>query len=456
MDFQKFVDSFEMATAVLSVEKKGADQWGDIRIVCANAMYKNIMGNGFHDNMKYDELISKERKFEDFCYRCAVKKLHLHAYVDTQSMGVWTDGTYIPLSGEDGNLSYCAFFFEFTNGPEAERMSDVSAQTAPLVIQTCIKLRGGKFYESMNTVIADIQRITDSFCSCIIMIDKKKEKTAFLCSKFRNDEACIEDFADKLPYELIATWDNTIQNGILIIKDEYDMAELKKRNEAWVESLTAAQVKSAIVVPLTLAQATMGYLFITNFDTEKFVEIKEFIELTGYFLSAEIANNNLLEQLEYMSNVDLLTGINNRNAMNARVDWFITGQRTVHAPFGILFADLNGLKQRNDTEGHEAGDKLLKDAAQILKDVFGEQEIYRAGGDEFVVIAPACPEDVFNHKVSELRAKTSGDCDVSFAIGTHWSADGQNLRQSMHLADEAMYADKEAYYKKNTNKIRRR
>lgn len=456
MDFQKLVDTFQMAAAVLSVEKKPDDQWGEIRILRTNDIYKKITGPGYRDGIRYDEIIPKERKFEDFCYRCAVKKMHLHAYVDTKSMGVWTDGTYIPLDGGNDKVDYCLFLLEFTSKPEADRMSDISIQTAPLVIQTCIKLRGnGNFYECMNTVIADIQQITDSFCSCIIVIDKKKKRSAFLCSKFRNDEASIDDFADNLPYELIDSWDDTIRNNSIIIKDDFDMNELEKRNAPWVKSLRAANVKSLILVPLSHGQKNSGYLFITNFNTEKLVEIKEFVELSSYFISAEIENNNLMEQLEYMSNVDFLTGINNRNAMNARVDFFNSGIRTVKAPFGILFADLNGLKQCNDNYGHEEGDKLLKDAAAILKEVFDGYEIYRAGGDEFVVIAPGCPEDIFEQKASELRKRTSGDCNVSFAIGTHWSEDGRDIRKSMHLADEAMYADKKAYYESHTDKKRR-
>ena len=144
MDFQNLVDSYDMAAAVLSVEKTGDGHWGDIRIVRSNAKYKQIMGPNYHDDMVYSELIPKEPNFEDYCYRCAVNKQHLHAYVDTKSMGVWTDGTYIPLSPEydTDKLSYFMFYFEFTKGPEADRMSDVSMEAAPFIIQTCINLRG--------------------------------------------------------------------------------------------------------------------------------------------------------------------------------------------------------------------------------------------------------------------------------------------------------------------------
>lgn len=161
MDFQEIVDSYDMAAAVLSVEQKTDGHCGDIRIVKVNDKYRQIMGPGYHDNMIYSELLPREPNFEDFCFRCAVDKQHLHAYVDTKSMGVWTDGTYIPLSPEidEGNIHYFMFFFEFTKGPESEKMSDVSMDSASFVIQTCIKLRKtNDFCGCMTAVNCDIQK----------------------------------------------------------------------------------------------------------------------------------------------------------------------------------------------------------------------------------------------------------------------------------------------------------
>ena len=67
MDFQSIVDSCDMAAAVLSVEKTNDGHYGEIRIVRANAKYKQIMGDAYYDNMIYSELIPKEPNFEDFC-----------------------------------------------------------------------------------------------------------------------------------------------------------------------------------------------------------------------------------------------------------------------------------------------------------------------------------------------------------------------------------------------------
>ena len=459
MDFQKLVDSYGMAAAILSVEKTPDGHPGEIRIVKANAPYKQIMGSGYYDNMIYSELIPKEPNFEDFCYRCAVQKQHLHSYADTKSMGVWTDATYIPLSTEvdEGNLCYFIFFFEFTQKPDAEKRAEVSADSASFVIKTCVNLRGAaNFSESMNTVIADIQAKTDSFCSCIIMIDKERYKYAPLCAKFRNDEACIEDFMPYLTPEVVFSWEATLKgHDHIIIKDDFDMCKLEKINPVWVKSLRGGNVKSLILSPLAHGNKLMGVLFISNFNVDRILELKEIMDLTSFFLSSEIANNALMERLEYMSNIDFLTGVKNRNSMNARVDWHVSRISSVHVPFGVVFADLNGLKQCNDSGGHEAGDRLLKRSAELLQKHFGEYEIYRSGGDEFVIIVPGCDKETFDNRVDALRAESGYGQTVCLAIGAYWSDTSNDLRLSMHIADEAMYADKHRFYQEHPDLARK-
>ncbi len=458
MDFQSLVDTYEMAAAVLSVEKTPDGHWGEIRIVRANAQYKNIMGPNYRDDMLYSDLIPKELNFEDFCFRCAVHKQHLHSYVDTKSMGLWTDATYIPLSKEydTEKLSYFMFYFEFTKAPDAKRLSNLSLETAPFVIQTCLNLRGAQnFYEAMNTVIADIQDITQSFCSCIIMIDKERQKYATLCAKFSEPDVTMADFEPYLTPDVVFSWEDTLKDtDCIIVKDDFDMDNLAKKNPVWAKSLRSANVKSLILAPLMQGQMMSGVLFITNFNVEQIVDLKDFIEITAFFLSAEIANNDLMERLEYMSNIDTLTGVKNRNSMNTRVDWHVKNSFPVHTPYGVIFADLNGLKQCNDSGGHEAGDQLLKNAANLLKKHFSEYEVYRSGGDEFVVIMPGCNKDDFEKQVEQLRKDTQEDSGVSFAIGADWSDDGKELRHCMHIADEAMYADKNEFYKQHPDKAR--
>ena len=116
---------------------------------------------------------------------------------------------------------------------------------------------------------------------------------------------------------------------------------------------------------------------------------------------------------------------------------------------GGKLADLNGLKPVNDIEGHNAGDNLLKRAAQILKDTFPDGEIYRAGGDEFVVVETDKPEESLQARVDKLREKSKEKDCVSFAIGFYHDGSGGDIRKAMHEADVLMYEDKKLHYAHN-------
>ena len=118
-------------------------------------------------------------------------------------------------------------------------------------------------------------------------------------------------------------------------------------------------------------------------------------------------------------------------------------------PVGIVFADLNGLKTVNDREGHDAGDQLLRDAVSALREVFNDDEIYRAGGDEFTVILLGATEEELARKAEQLRRAEKKYNRLSFAVGYHAEESTACIREALRIADERMYEDKRIYYEKN-------
>lgn len=457
MDFQGFVNTFTLPCAILSVEKLSERHYGEIRIVKANDIYKETMGVArYHDNMLYSDLVPKDVKFENFCYRAAVLKQRLHSYIPTPGLNCWSDIMLLPMNCSEGNLSYCAFYYETTRDAEPERLSKVSLTIAQSVIKTCLNLQGNpNFQDGITNVIEDIQSQADAFCSAILLLNQEERSYSVLCEKFKNNAYHVSDYGNTLTYDIVASWEKTIgkSNGI-IVTNNIDMEQLRMRNPLWVSSLKEASVTSVILYPLLHAKKTLGYLFVTNFDIERVVELKELLELTSYFISAEVASQMLFEKLEHLSNTDLLTGVKNRSAMNLRVDLFVRGEEIIPHPYGIIFCCVSGLKKMNDENGHDAGDILLKKAASLLKDIFRNDEIYRSGGDEFVVIVPTCQEDEFKKKVAELRSKSRYDSETALAIGASWNDEGYKLRRSMHFADEAMHKDKEKFYTEHPEFLR--
>lgn len=449
MNYQVFTDCVEMPCCVMSVEKTAQDTPGEIRIVCSNQAYKEVMGPAYYDGMLYYELVPKDNKFENYCYQAAILKRRMHAYVETRALNCWTDQTLIPLASDREELGYCQFIFEFTKAADADRMAGVSVDTAQEVIKASIKLIGTEDLKtSINDVVKDIMDACEAKGARIMLVNHKKKEAVIFCDCLADDSTKKKDeLEDVITYDLISTWESALgDSNAVIIKDEQDMAAFEEINRVWVESMREAGVRSLVLIPLR-RKTVIGYLYVINFNVDKLVEVKELTELMAFFLGSEIDNYLLLHKLEELSQIDVLTGINNRRAMIQRVKELSMDQE-IH-PYGVVNIDLNGLKVVNDRDGHSAGDRLLIQAGEILKKVFYQEDLFRTGGDEFIVITNEIKREKFEQKVNRLHRDVEKNSEVSFAIGAYWSDGTTDLTTAFRYADEIMYADKKAYYEKH-------
>ena len=208
-------------------------------------------------------------------------------------------------------------------------------------------------------------------------------------------------------------------------------------------------VESIVLFPLRSNDENLGYIWACNFDVDNTVKIKETLELTTFFVGSEIANQRLVKRLQILSSIDMLTGVLNRNEMNNRIDALRKSGSDELKGLGIVFADLNGLKRVNDTQGHAAGDLLIKNGANLLQNVFVGDEIYRAGGDEFMVLLSFTTEDKIVEKINKTKKLSRHYDNVSFAIGYCYQNDLGDITEALKTADERMYADKEQFYKEH-------
>ena len=471
MDFQEYVDRFEPMTCIISIEKLKGGGYGDIRIVAGNKAYvqsiedphhvsaSSMLDNKFIPNSLYEKYISKDLNFEDSVYNAAVRKKIMHTYIHPERYDFWINMVMMPLASDDPNMGYYSFSQELTITSDADMMANTSAETASAVIKTCIKLRSTEnFPKTINEVIADIRELCGADQCCILLADFKEKTCSVLAEAYLDNTRTkhMDYYINEGFFEIVESWSDTIAgSSCLIVQSEKDMQVLKERNPVWHVSLIEADIKSVVLFPLKHNNEILGYIWAVDFDTSQTSKIKDTLEITSYFIASEIANYQLLNKLEILSSVDLLTGIYNRNAMNNRIFRFTSGKDPVPERFGIIFADLNGLKQKNDEEGHVEGDKLLKAAAAVLKETFPECEIYRAGGDEFMLIAIDVSEASLSKRVEKLRKASEDPRNISFALGLDCDENGKDIRIAMRTADERMYEDKKRYYGKYPERKRR-
>lgn len=442
MDYQQYIDCVGVPSCVMSVKDTGGGTWGEIRIVCANRQYRETMP-GFVDGMLYYDLVPKDRKFEDFCYRAAILKKRMHAYVETKALGCWTDQQMIPLESVEEGIGYLQFMMEFTREADPDRMASVSVDTAEAVISACVKLMTARdFQENVHEVLQDLQNRADALGCRVLVIDHMKKEALTFSEVIRTDDpSYISAYTGIIPYEIVRTWEKAIGvSNNLIIQSEEDMDALAARAPEWVQSLRDYKIRSLVISPLRRAGEVLGYLYIANFDVSKAVEIKEIVELLSFFLASELSNHLLMDRLREMSQTDALTGLGNRTAMIHRMESIEDGS------FGVVNIDLNGLKAVNDTQGHDAGDRMLNQAAEILRKIYYEQDIYRTGGDEFIILIDSIPEESFRRKKERLRMGLEKHQDISMAIGACWSDGTTDVATAFRRADEEMYEDKRSFY----------
>ena len=290
------------------------------------------------------------------------------------------------------------------------------------------------------------------------MLMNIQDRTCHLLGEsFSEDEEFNEndDWMGDHFYDIAETWEDLIGgSNCLIIKNKADWDYVLERNKPWGDELIYTGVKTMVLFPLKKNGNLLGYIWSTNFTPENAGRIKEILELSSLFISSEISNHLLFDRLKVLSTIDSLTGVMNRNEMNNRVDEIAGNPELSDKSVGIIFIDLNGLKRTNDERGHLAGDILLKEAASILKNLFGQDEIYRAGGDEFMVLSFGTTEEALNKKISELRNQLELSDTVSFAIGSFFDTNSNNILSAMTKADKRMYDDKELYYAEHPEKKR--
>lgn len=141
---------------------------------------------------------------------------------------------------------------------------------------------------------------------------------------------------------------------------------------------------------------------------------------------------------------DDLTGLANKSAFEEKMESRILQDRI----FSLIFMDLNGFKEINDTLGHDKGDEVLKQVAEKLRKAFREYDfVARWGGDEFAVLFEGDAEKLFDSVKSRvLKALSEIDAEgkkVGAAIGyAVWPVDGHTVGELFKTADERMYADK--------------
>lgn len=148
------------------------------------------------------------------------------------------------------------------------------------------------------------------------------------------------------------------------------------------------------------------------------------------------------KELERLSTIDLSTGLLNRNS-------FIKYQESFSEmgvkELGIVFIDVNGLHEINNRKGHPEGDRALRTIADLCRQFFPDDPVYRMGGDEFLIL---CKNKEESHIAAEAQKLYEGVENIGYSIsyGVAFQKKDFDLDRLVRDADEKMITFKRKYY----------
>lgn len=183
-------------------------------------------------------------------------------------------------------------------------------------------------------------------------------------------------------------------------------------------------------------------------------KLKYVIYTTRIIQDDKSREDNLLAQMDF----DEHTGLYNRRSFEREGMRY---EKEGMPKFLTLIAlDINGLNEINHTLGVEAGDELVKGAAECIEKVFGSKgKIYRLGGDEFNVIIDIELNElvktisVFDNVTASWKGKLAKGLTISKGITAHAEFPDLTFRELLAKADQRMYQEKEQYYKSKDKRI---
>ena len=151
----------------------------------------------------------------------------------------------------------------------------------------------------------------------------------------------------------------------------------------------------------------------------------------------------LLDRLELLAHTDDLTGLINRRAWDLDVVREVARARRDDTPLAVAMLDLDRFKAYNDEHGHQAGDRVLREAASAWRAVLRETDLLaRYGGEEFAVAFPGCEREHAQALVERLREVTPAGQSCSAGLAC-W--DGRESADALlGRADKALYDAKQS------------
>ncbi len=211
--------------------------------------------------------------------------------------------------------------------------------------------------------------------------------------------------------------------------------------------------KATLEVPMIARGTVYGLLMVASNAENPAANVREVSRVARALadtMSLALSNIALREKLRTQSLRDPLTGLYNRRYMEDALDRYLSMAERSGDSTSLIMIDLDHFKKLNDEHGHAKGDAVLRDAAvQLVGALRPADVVARYGGEELLVILPACPLEDAVLKAEILRSRIESlsemhGCTVSASFGVACVPQTSGKADLIPMADAALYEAKQA------------
>ena len=219
-----------------------------------------------------------------------------------------------------------------------------------------------------------------------------------------------------------------------------DLESLRVTSPEEYAVLKRQDIHSLLVFPLWNGKSLRGFVGVDNLDPERIDSSRVLLSSMKFFLSSSLWRRDSLNELHFLSYHDQLTGVFNRNAFQRDV-------QKRDADIGVIFLDINGLKDINDGDGYSGGDAVLAAVSRSVHELLPDTAVYRMGGDEFVLLWQGGDEREFRRDVERVRSLFAGTLGFTASVGCAWVRREDDIGEGLIAADARMFAAKRDFYR---------
>ena len=418
------------------------DPFGTVRdmlFLFANEKYASLVGKSSAELIGatyYSTVSNRDEDWIRLSYQAAIMRQSVINRTYNTQFNKWFEFWAVPVFKK----GFCAFIIhDVTAEKRKEDTKEITSKSNNVIIECAKALSAGDFKKGIKAALK-ILGTTLKADRAMIIESRNGEVGEIIEWSDRVNGTGLPGRKEFEEYDVFTMWNKQLYGENVLIIEDTLLVNVK--NEQAYNCMLSGKVSNYVLATLTDKNKVNGYLLVDNFSPETDVNIREVVESLAIFISEEVRNHILQSEMLYMSEHDILTDAGNRKAFNSKIGML----EGMDISVGICFVDINGLKSINDEMGHEAGDNVIKEAAETISAIFKKKYCYRIGGDEFVVVMPQVTEEHFAQFVEKLRKKTK---KISMAIGSVWSEKCLDMEELVNIADKNMYADKTEFYSKN-------